>query len=209
MATIMALLTQFLQTDLLECQHRFSGNTEEMLHVSFLLLAFVMKGRFSNIVPNPACPAGGFSGWMSPQGLVSDRGTLMSTTEADAVARESRLTTADQIARSCKVVLEIVVDGRCAWLEMGMVAYFIWRIFGAQCPLVAELTGLLTWSETKQVAFDGRFKNSHNATAFVADVSRVLGKYLNSCVVASTTACLSAPGSHTPVYLALLLQELS
>ena len=88
-------------------------------------------------------------------------------------------------------------------------AYFLWRLFSAQCPFVAELTGLLTSSETNQVTFDGRFKNLHNAMAFVADVSRVLGQYLNSCVVASMTAGLSDPGSHTLVSLAPLLLELS
>ena len=59
-ATKMALLTQFLQTDLSKCRHRFFGHTEEMLRVSLLLLDFLMKGRFSNIVLDPVCPAGGF-----------------------------------------------------------------------------------------------------------------------------------------------------
>ena len=73
---------------------------------------------------------------------------------------------------------------------------------------MTELTGLLTWSETNQVTFDGRVKNSHDATAFVADIPQVLGQYLNSWVVASTTAGLSAPGSRTPVSMAPLLQEI-
>ena len=104
-ATNMALLNQFLHTDLSECRHRFFRHAEEMLHVSPPLLDFVMKGRFSNIGPDPACPAGGFLGWTSPQGLTSDRGAAMSTTEADAVARDSRLSTDDQIARSSNVFL--------------------------------------------------------------------------------------------------------
>ena len=49
----------------------------------------------------------------------------------------------------------------------------------------------------------------HDATSFEADVSQVLGNYLNSCVVTSTTSGLSVPGSRTPVSLAPLLQELS
>ena len=57
--------------------------------------------------------------------------------------------------------------------------------------------------------FDGQVKKLHDATAFVADVYRVLEQYLNSCVVASTTAGVSAPGSGTPVSLASLLQEIS
>ena len=109
------------------------------------------------------------------------------------------MATADQIARSSKVILDVVVDGRRARLEKGTVAYFLWHLFGTQCPFVVELTGLLTWSETNQVTFDGRVKSLHDATAFVADVSWVLGQYLNSCVVASITAGLSAPGSCTPV----------
>ena len=72
-----------------------------------------------------------------------------------------------------------------------------------------ELTGLLTWSKTNQMTFNGRVKNSHDATAFVVDVSWVLGQYLNSCVVVSTAAGLSALGYLTPVSLALLLQEIS
>ena len=60
MATKMYLLNQFLQTDLLEFRHKFFGKAEEMLHVSLPLLNFVIKGRFSDIGPLPACPAGGF-----------------------------------------------------------------------------------------------------------------------------------------------------
>ena len=104
---------------------------------------------------------------------------------------------ADQIAHFSKVILDVVVDGRRARLETGTVAYFLWRLFGAQCPFVEELTGLLTWSETNQVTFDRRVKNLHDATVFVADVSRILGQYLKSCVVESTAAGLSAPGSRT------------
>ena len=74
---------------------------------------------------------------------------------------------------------------------------------------MVELTGLLIWSETNHETFDGRVKNSHDATAFVADISWVLGQYLNSYVVASTIAGLSAPGSLTPVSMALLSQEIS
>ena len=88
-------------------------------------------------------------------------------------------------------------------------AYFLWRIFGSQCPFVVELTGLLAWSEMNQVTFDRQVKNSHNATAFVANVSRFLGQYLNSCVAVSRAAGLSVPGSCTPVYLSQLLQEIS
>ena len=204
-ATKMALLTQFLQTDLSECRNRFFGHVEDMLHAPLPLLNFVMKRQFSNIGPYPACPAGGFSGWTSPQGLASDRGAAMDSMEADTFARDLRMATDNQISRSSKLILDVVVDGCRARLETGTVAYFLWRLFGAQCPFVMELTGLLTWSETNQVTFDGRVKNLHDATAFVADVSRVLGQYLNSCVVASTTAGLYDPGSCTPVSLDLIL----
>ena len=40
------------------------------------------------------------------------------------------------------------------------------------------------------------------------DIYWVLGQYLKSCVVALKTTGLSVPGSHTPVSLALLLQEI-
>ena len=119
------------------------------------------------------------------------------------------MATADQIARSSKVILDVVVDGRRARLEKGTVAYFLWRFFGSQCPFVMELTGLLTWSKTNQVTFDRQVKNLHNTTAFVAYASWVLGHYLNSSVVGSTTAKISAPGSRTPVSQAPLFQELS
>ena len=94
-STNMSLLTQLLKTDPSECRHQLFGHAEEMLHVSFPLLDFVMKGRFSNIGSDPACPDGGFLGWTSPQGPASDRGTAMAATEADAVARDSRTTMAD------------------------------------------------------------------------------------------------------------------
>ena len=99
----------------------------------------------------------------------------MVATEADAVARDLRLSTADQIAWSSKVVLDVVVNGCCAQLETRKVDYFLWNLFGAQFPFVADLTSLITWYETNQVTFDGRVKNSHYATEFLADVSWVLG----------------------------------
>ena len=122
-ATNMALLTQFLQTDLPECRHQFFGHVEEMLHVYLPLIDLVTKGRFSNIGPDPACPAGGFLGWTHPQGLASDRGEAMDKTEADAVVRDLRLAMTDQIARSSKVVLDVVVEGCRAQLETGTMAY--------------------------------------------------------------------------------------
>ena len=108
----------------------------------------------------------------------------MAATEEDVVARDLRLATADYIARLSKVILKVVVDGRRSWLETGIVAFFLWCLFGAQYPFVAELMGLLTWSNTNQVMFDGQVKNLHDTTAFVADVSWVLGQYVNSCVEA-------------------------
>ena len=45
--------------------------------------------------------------------------------EAETVARDSWLATANQIARSSKVVLDVVVDSCRSWLEMGTVAYFL------------------------------------------------------------------------------------
>ena len=208
-ATKLALLTQHLQTDLPQCRLKWHGHAEEMLHVSLPLLDFVTKGRFSNIGPDPACTAGGLSLWTSPQGVAMERGAAMAATEADAIARDSRLATADHIARSSKVVLTALTDGRRARLESGTMGYFLWRLFGASCPFVAELLPLLDWADTNQVAFDGRVRNSHDATAFGADLSRVLGEYFNSCVRASTTAGLDAPGSRTPVTLAPLMTELS
>ena len=146
-----------------------------MLHISLLLIEFLMKRRFSNIVPDPLCTDGGSTGWTSPQVLTSERGAAMVATEADAVARDLRLSTADQIAWSSKVVLDVVVNGCCAQLETRKVDYFLWNLFGAQFPFVADLTSLITWYETNQVTFDGRVKNSHYATEFLADVSWVLG----------------------------------
>ena len=124
-ATKLAVLTQHLQTNLHECRTVFFGHAEEMLHVSLPLLDFVMKGRFANIGPDPACPAGGFSVWTSPQGVAAERGTAVAATEADASARDSRLATADQLARSSRVHLGVLVDGRQARLETGTTGYFL------------------------------------------------------------------------------------
>ena len=48
----------------------------------------------------------------------------MAAAEADAVARYSRMATADQIARSSKVILDVVFNGRRAQMKTGTVAYF-------------------------------------------------------------------------------------
>ena len=72
----------------------------------------------------------------------------MAATDMDEVARDSMLDTANQISWSSNVVLDVVADSCRARPETGTVAYFLWRIFGAQCPFVSELTGLITWSKT-------------------------------------------------------------
>ena len=130
----------------------------------------------------------------------------MSGNGCDGGGRSRKRLEAGHVRPDCLVVQGD--PGRCR-RRSPRPTYFLWRLFGAQCSFVAELTGLLTWYEANQVTFDGQVKNSHDDTAFVADVSWVLGQYLNSCVVASTTAGLYAPGSRNPVSLALILQELS
>ena len=59
----------------------------------------------------------------------------MAKMETDAVACDSRLAAANQIKRSSKVYLNVIVNSCQAHLETGTVGYFLWRLFRLSAPL--------------------------------------------------------------------------
>ena len=83
--------------------------------------------------------------------------------------------------------------------ELGTFCYILTGLFGYACPYVRKLKGIVDWAVSNRDAFERAISNSHQVTALLDYVSRLLSEYLNSCVQASFTGNLTHPGSLTPV----------
>ena len=71
-----------------------------------------------------------------------------------------------------------------------------------------EIKVIVEWTASNRDAFERAISNSHQVTALLDDVSRLLSEYLNACVQASCTRSLTHPGSLTPVSFLHLQNEL-
>ena len=64
--------------------------------------------------------------------------------------------------------------------ELGTFCYIITGLFGYTCPYVRELKRIVEWVASNQYSFERDISNSHQATALLDDVSRLLSEYLNT-----------------------------
>ena len=188
------------------CQSTFHGHAD-LLQISLPLFNFVVRGAFTNHGNHQACPSGGISSWTSLQGM-GDRGDAVASTLAYIGAKDSRLANADSLARRAKVTLSVIVGADNLRRELGTFCYILTGLFGYACPYVRELKGIVEWTVSNQDAFERSISKSHQVTALLDDVSRLMSEYLNACVQASCTGNLMQPGSLTPVSFLNLRSEL-
>ena len=139
---------------------------------------------------------------------MGDRGEAVASTLTDIGPLESRLANADSLARGAKVTLSVIVGADNLRQELGTFCYILTGLFGYACPYVSELKGIVEWAASNRYAFERAISNSHQATALIDDVSRLLSEYLNDCVQASYTGNLTQPKSLTPVSILHLSSKL-
>ena len=137
-----------------------------------------------------------------------DRGEAVTSTLADIRDQDSHLANADNLDRGTKVTLYVIVGDDNLLSELGTCCYILTGLFGHTCPYVCELKGIVEWADSNRDAFEREILNSHQATALLDDVPRLLSEYLNACVQASCTRSLTHPGSLTPVSFLHLQNEL-
>ena len=195
-AESLELLLQFFLTGMSACQSIFHGHVD-LLHISLPLFNFVARGAFTNHGYHPACPSGGISPWTSIQILV-DRVEAVALTLSDIGAQDSCLANAYRLARGAKVTLSVIVGADNLRRELGIFCYILPGLFVHASPCVCVLKGVVEWATSNQDAFERAISNSHQATALLDEVSRLLSEYLNACVQASCTGNLTHPVSLTP-----------
>ena len=91
---------------------------------------------------------------------------------------------------------------------MGTFFYILTSLFGYERPYVRELKGIVERAASNRDAFERAVSTSHQMTALLDDIFRLLSEYLNACVQASCTGSLTHPGSLSPVYFLHLQNEL-
>ena len=168
----LALLSQFFLTGMNACQSTSHGHAE-LLHIFLPLFKFVAWGAFTNHGNHPACPLGGISQWNYLQ-VMGDRGEAVASTLADIGAQDSRLANTDSLARGAKVTLSVIVGADNLLWGLGKFCYILTKPFGYACPYVRELKGIVEWVVSNRYAFERAISNSHQATALLDDVSRLL-----------------------------------
>ena len=116
---------------------------------------------------------------------MGDRGEAVDLNLADISNQESRLANADSLTRGAKATVSVIFGADNWRQELGTFCYILTCLFGYSFPYVREINGIVAWAASNQYAFERAISNSHQATALLDDVSRLLSKYLNACVQAS------------------------
>ena len=166
------LLSQFFLTGMSTFQLEFHGNAD-LLHISLPLFNFVTRGAFTNHRDHPACPSGGIYGWTPLQGL-GDRGAAVASTLADIGDQESRLSNTDNLSCGEKVTLSVIFGLDNLRCELGTFCYILTGLFGYTCTYIRELKRVVEWAASNIDAFERAISTSHQATALLRNVSRLL-----------------------------------
>ena len=82
--------------------------------------------------------------------------------------------------------------------ETVTLAFALHSLFGAQCPMVEAILQLVDWIDENRSKWGRIMEDTEATTRLVYDVSWVVGRYLNACVLASSAAGQGDPGARTP-----------
>ena len=92
--------------------------------------------------------------------------------------------------------------------NLGTFCYILTGLFGYAWPYVRDLKAAVEWVSSNRDTFERAVSTSHQVTALLGDVTRLLSEYRNSYVQASCTGGLAQPGFLTPVSSGHLRGEL-
>ena len=94
----------------------------------------------------------------------------------------------EEVTSATRVKLAVVVGPRTTDTETGTLAFAVHSLFGAQCPMVEAILPLVDWIYENQSEWGRIMENAESTTRFAYDVSWVVARYLNACVLASSAA---------------------
>lgn len=119
---------------------------------------------------NPACHKGGFLVWTSLQG-VEDMGESIEASDKYMAVLDGKNAAADQIIRTARVVLQVLVRHHTTHQDLGACCYLLDRLLAPWCPLVWALRYLIVTINKNFFSFLGKMLMSHRCTALAFDIS--------------------------------------
>ena len=178
-----------------------------MMHVCGALFMFVHRDIFMNPSTNTACPAGGLSFWSTRQG----GGVLkeeIAETEGKITALDGANVHHEEVTSATRVKLRVVVGPQTASTETGTLDFASHSLFGAQCPMVEAILPLVYWIDENRSEWGRIMEDAETTTRFAYDVSWVVGRYLNTCILASSVTRQRDPGAQTPCLFQFIIAKL-
>ena len=149
-----------------------------------------------NLGAEPACPAGGLSFWSTRQGA-GVLGEEIAETEGLITALDGTNVRQEEVTSATRVKLAVVVGPRTTATDTGTLALATLSIFRAQCPMVEAILPLVDWINENPSEWGRIIEDAESTTRFAYDVSWVVARYLNACVLASSAAGQGDPGART------------
>ena len=178
-----------------------------MMHVCGALFMFFHGDRFMNPGADPACPAGGLSLWSTRQGGGVLREEIVET-EGKITALDGADVHHEEVTSATRVNLAVVMRPRTTSTKTVTLAFASHSIFGAQCPMVEAILPLIDWIDKNRSKWGRIMEGAEATTLFVYDMSWVVGRYINACILASSAASQGDPGARTPCLFQFIFAKL-
>ena len=135
-------------------------------------------------------------------------GEEIAETEGMITALDRTNVRQEEVTSATQVKLAVVVGPRTTATDTGTLAFATYFHFRAQCPMVEAILPLVYWIDENRSEWGGIMEDAESTTRFAYDVSWVVGRYLNACVLASLAAGQGDPGARTPCSFQLIINEL-
>ena len=107
-----------------------------------------------------------------------------------------------------RVKLAVVMGPQTTATETGTLAFASHSLFGAQCPMVEAILLLVDWIDKNRSKWGRIMEDAEATTRFAYDMSWVMGRYLNACILASLVERQGDPGARTPCSFQFIIAEL-
>ena len=114
----------------------------------------------------------------------------------------------DEVTSATRFKLVVVVGPRTTATETRKLALPTHSLFGAQCPMVESILPLVDWIDENRSEWGRIMEDAESTTRFAYNVSGVVARYLNTCVLDSSAAGQGDPGARTPCSFQFITNEL-
>ena len=104
--------------------------------------------------------------------------------------------------------LAVVVGPRTTATETETLAFALHSLFGAKGPMVEAILPLVDWIDDNRSEWGRIMKDAEATTRFTYNVSWVVGRYLNACILASSAARQGDLGARMPCSFHFIISKL-